>query len=39
MNMKKMRIATLHCVEKALAQGTIKEPQDLMDDFLQWPDW
>ena len=30
-----MRIATLHSLEKDLAQGTMKDAQDLLDDFLQ----
>ena len=33
--MKNMRIATLHSLEKDLAQGTMKDAQDLLDDFLQ----
>lgn len=33
--MKNMRIATLHSLEKDLAQGTMKDVQDLLDDFLQ----
>ena len=35
MDLKNMRIATLHSVEKDLAEGTLKDPQDLLDDFLQ----
>ena len=35
MDLKNMRIATLHSVEKDLAEGTMKDPQDLLDDFLQ----
>ena len=31
--MKNMRIATLHSLEKDLAQGTMKDAQDLLDDF------
>ena len=35
MDLINMRIATLHSVEKDLAEGTLKDPQDLLDDFLQ----